>query len=182
MSMKTTVLGFLVLLSGCATMPTGPSVLVLPGTGKSFEQFQDDNEECKYWAAQQTGAEPQPAAQHQAATDAVIGTLVGAGAGAAIGAASGNAAAGAAIGGGSGLILGTAYGADAGYGWYSEIQRRYDNAFVQCMYAKGNQVPMNAPPSGTSFGTPPSSYSAPPRTDESIPPPPPGPPPPPPPS
>jgi len=182
MSMKIAVPGFLVLLSGCATMPTGPSVLVLPGTGKSFEQFQEDNAECQYWAAQQTGADPQPAAQRQAAADAAIGTLVGAGAGAAIGAATGNAGAGAAIGAGSGLILGTAYGADAGHGWYYELQRRYDNAFLQCMYAKGNQIPMNAPPSGSSFGAPPSSYVEPPHTDESIPPPPPGPPPPPPPS
>jgi hypothetical protein len=184
MSMKTTVLGFLFLLSGCVTMPVGPSVLVLPGTGKPFEQFQDDNEVCQNWAAQQTGTSPQPAAENRAAAGAVIGTLVGAGAGAAIGAATGNPGAGAAIGAGSGLLLGTAYGADAGRGWYYEIQRRYDNAFLQCMYAKGNQVPMSAPPSGASFDTspPPSSYSAPPRTDGSIPPPPPGPPPPPPPS
>ena len=83
MSMKIAMLGFLVLLSGCATMPTGPSVLVLPGTGKPFEQFQEDNAECQYWAAQQTGADPQPAAQRQAAADAAIGTLIGAGAGAA---------------------------------------------------------------------------------------------------
>ena len=84
MSMKIAVPGFLILLSGCATMPTGPSVLVLPGTGKPFEQFQEDNAECQYWAAQQTGADPQPAAQRQAAADAAIGTLIGAGAGAAI--------------------------------------------------------------------------------------------------
>ena len=70
MSMKIAVPGFLILLSGCATMPTGPSVLVLPGTGKPFEQFQEDNAECQYWAAQQTGADPQPAAQRQAAADA----------------------------------------------------------------------------------------------------------------
>ena len=48
MSMKIAVPGFLILLSGCATMPTGPSVLVLPGTGKPFEQFQEDNAECQY--------------------------------------------------------------------------------------------------------------------------------------
>jgi hypothetical protein len=52
MSMKIAVPGFLVLLCGCATMPTGPSVLVLPGTGKPFEQFQEDNAECQYWAAE----------------------------------------------------------------------------------------------------------------------------------
>lgn len=182
MSTKATMLGFL-LLGGCATMPVGPSVLVLPGTGKPFEQFEEDNAVCQNWASQQTGAEPQQAGQTQAAASAAVGTLVGAAAGAAIGAASGNAAAGAAIGGGSGLLLGTAYGTDSGRGWYSELQRRYDNAFLQCMYAKGNQIPMSAPPAGASYGTPPpSSYLEPPRTDERIPPPPPGPPPPPPPS
>jgi hypothetical protein len=27
------------LLGACATVPTGPSVMVLPGGGKSFDQF-----------------------------------------------------------------------------------------------------------------------------------------------
>jgi hypothetical protein len=27
-----------------------------------------------------------------------------------------------------------------------EVQRRYDNAYVQCMYAKGNQIPAVASP------------------------------------
>jgi len=30
-------------LVGCATIPAGPSVMVLPGTGKSFEPFQVEN-------------------------------------------------------------------------------------------------------------------------------------------
>ncbi len=37
---------------GCATIPTGPSVLVLPGTGKTLEQFQADDALCRQWAAQ----------------------------------------------------------------------------------------------------------------------------------
>lgn len=36
---KAWLLGLL-LLAGCATVPSGPSVLVLPGSGKTFEQFQ----------------------------------------------------------------------------------------------------------------------------------------------
>ena len=44
----------------------------------------------------------------------------------------------------SGLVLGTAGGVQAGQGWYYEVQRRYDNAYQQCMYAKGNQVPTAA--------------------------------------
>jgi outer membrane biogenesis lipoprotein LolB len=46
------------LLTACATVPTGPSVLVLPGTGKNFEQFQVDDDMCRQWALQQTGMTP----------------------------------------------------------------------------------------------------------------------------
>jgi hypothetical protein len=169
----------LLALSACATMPVGPSVLVLPGSGKSFEQFQEDNAVCQDWAAQQAGADPQQAGENRAAAGAAIGTLAGAAAGAAIGAAVGDPGAGAAIGAGSGLILGTASGVDAGRGWYYEVQRRYDNAFQQCMYAKGNQIPMSVAPN-TSLAPPPLGYPNPPRTGDPIPPPPPGPPPPPP--
>ena len=44
------------LLSACATIPTGPTVMVLPGGGKSFEQFQGDDAVCRQWAFQQSGA------------------------------------------------------------------------------------------------------------------------------
>jgi hypothetical protein len=127
--------------SGCATLPTGPSVRVLPAPGKTFEQFQVDDVVCRQWAAQQIGISPQETVNQNAATGAVVGTAVGAGLGAAIGAASGHPGVGAAIGAGSGLLVGTATGANAGnvYGW--EAQRRYDNTYIQCMYAKGNQVP-----------------------------------------
>ena len=72
--------------AGCATAPRGPSVLVLPGEGKPFEQFQADVDVCRHWAAQQ--------------------------------------------------VKGAFMDAPSG-----EVQRRYDNAYVQCMYAKGHQVP-----------------------------------------
>ena len=61
-------------------------MLVLPGEGKPFEQFQADVTVCRHWAAQQ--------------------------------------------------VKGAFMDAPA---W--EVQRRYDNAYVQCMYAKGHQVP-----------------------------------------
>ena len=172
MRMKIALLALLPALGACATMPLGPSVLVLPGSGKSFEDFEMDNGICQDWAAQQTGASPEAAGANRAAAGAAIGTLVGAGAGAAIGAAAGNPAAGAAIGGGSGLILGSFGGYDAGQSWRWELQRRYDNAYQQCMYAKGNQIPVDA-------GSQPATTS---YDDGAIPPPPPGPPPPPPPS
>ena len=128
-------------VAGCATMPTGPSVRVLPAPGKSFEQFQVDDAICRQWAGQQIGMTTQETVNTNTATGAAVGTLVGAGVGAAIGAASGHPGAGAAIGAGSGLLVGTASGASAGeaYGW--ETQRRYDIAYEQCMYAKGNQIP-----------------------------------------
>ena len=47
---------------------------------------------------------------------------------------------GAAVGAGSGLLGGTISGASAGQGYAWEAQRRYDIAYQQCMYAKGNQV------------------------------------------
>jgi hypothetical protein len=131
----------LLALSGCATVPAGPSVMVLPAPGKTFDQFQAEDAVCRRWALQQIGQTPQENINQSTATGAVVGTAVGAGLGAAIGAASGNAGVGAAIGAGSGLLLGTATGASAGqaYGW--EAQRRYDIAYMQCMYAKGNQIP-----------------------------------------
>lgn len=133
--------GMMLAASGCVPMPTGPSVLVLPAPGKSLEQFQLDDLTCRQWASRQIGLSPQETASQTTVSGAAIGTAVGAGAGALLGAASGHAGAGAAIGAGSGLLLGTAAGAGSGetYGW--QAQERYDYAYVQCMYAKGNQIP-----------------------------------------
>jgi len=131
----------IVLLAGCATMPTGPTVMVLPGSGKSFQQFQADDVVCRQWARQQIGLSPQEVANKNTASGAAIGTAIGAGLGAAIGAASGSAGTGAAIGAGTGLLIGTAEGSSAGYYYGSEAQRRYDIAYQQCMYANGNVIP-----------------------------------------
>jgi hypothetical protein len=129
-------------LSACATMPTGPSVMVLPGQGKNFDQFRADDAVCRQFAYQQVGgATGQQAAQKSAVTSAVIGTAIGAVAGAAIGSATGDMGAGAAIGAGSGLLLGSAAGSGYASESYYEAQRRYDYAYMQCMYAKGNQIP-----------------------------------------
>lgn len=136
-------LSFLMLLAigGCATLPTGPSVHVLPGSGKTFEQFQAEDAICRQWAGQQIGQSPQETINQNAAAGAVVGTATGAVLGALIGAASGHAGTGAAIGAGSGLLVGSATGANAGQVYGREAQRRYNIAYVQCMYAKGNQIP-----------------------------------------
>ena len=131
----------LLTVAGCATVPSGPSVMALPGSGKTFEEFQADDANCRQWAAQQIGLSPQEAISRNTATGAIVGTAIGAGVGAALGAAAGDAGAGAAIGAGTGLLVGTSAGAESGqyYGW--QAQRRYDIAYTQCMYAKGNEIP-----------------------------------------
>ena len=71
--------GAALVVAACASIPTGPNVLVLPGNGKSFEQFQTADAVCRQWSAQQTG---------------------------------------------------------------TSVQVHYDIAYAQCMYAKGNQIPV----------------------------------------
>jgi len=137
------LVGGLLLLAGCATVPTGPSVMVLPGSGRSFEQFQGDDGVCRQWALAQTGTTPNEAGAVNTATGATIGTVVGAALGAAIGAAAGGPALGAAIGAATGLFGGTAIGVGNAYGAALSVQSRYDIAYMQCMYAKGNQIPVS---------------------------------------
>jgi uncharacterized protein YcfJ len=131
----------LLTLGGCATLPTGPSVMVLPAPGKPFEVFQAEDDACRRWAEGHIGMNPQENYNQNAASGAAVGTVLGAGVGALLGAASGNAGAGAAIGAGSGLFLGAASGSESGQVYGQQAQRRYDNSYLQCMYASGNQVP-----------------------------------------
>jgi hypothetical protein len=72
-------------LQGCAGVPTGPSVLVLPGNGKTPDQFHADDLRCREGAASELRSTPK-------------GTV--------------------------------------------SDQGRYDMAYMQCMYAQGNQVPL----------------------------------------
>ena len=149
------------LMTACATVPTGPSVMVLPGQGKSFDQFQADDSLCRQWALQQTGTTTGNAAAGSTVGGAAIGTAVGTAAGAALGAAAGNPAVGAAAGAGVGLLGGTVAGATAGSDASSTAQRRFDMTYMQCMYARGNQIPV-------ARGVLPTSYSAAPRQSPSV--------------
>jgi hypothetical protein len=173
------------LLAGCVSMPSGPSVMALPGTGKSFDQFRADDMDCRQFASSQVGGATAEQAQADSAVkSAAIGTAVGALAGALVG-GRGSAGAGAA----TGLIIGGAAGAGAGNASGRTLQQRYDIGYTQCMYAKGHQVPMAgrayAPRPAATYYTPPPppppNYSAPPPGASAYPPPPPGSPPPPPP-
>lgn len=134
------------LLGACATLPSGPSVMALPGAQKTFEQFRADDVLCQFYARQGVGGQtPTQTAMDSGTASAVAGTAVGAAAGALIGAAAGEPAGGAAIGAGSGLLLGGAAGTGAYESSAYALQNRYDITYVQCMYAKGNQVPVPAP-------------------------------------
>ena len=129
------------LVGGCATIPPGPSVLVMPGGGKSFEAFQADDATCRSWSQNQAGWQANETVNQNLAGGTAAGGLLGAAAGALIGAASGSTGPGAAIGAGAGLLAGAAMAQNRAYGAGWEVQRRYDNAYQQCMYAKGNQIP-----------------------------------------
>jgi hypothetical protein len=131
----------LLFLGGCATLPAGPSVNVLPTPGKSFETFRGEDATCRQWAEKQMGMPGQQTYDNSVATGAVAGTAIGAGLGAALGSASGHAGVGALIGAGFGLFAGTATGANAGQVGSRQAQRRYDNSYLQCMYSFGNQLP-----------------------------------------
>jgi len=142
---KSALILALLALAGCAVAPpTGPSVAVMPAQGKTFEQFQADDATCRQFASQQIGIDPTTAANQSLVGSAAIGTVLGAAAGAAIGAAAGNPAAGAAIGAGSGLALGGLSGVSAAQASAGSLQQRYDIGYIQCMSAKGENVPQIA--------------------------------------
>ena len=187
------VLGAALLAGGCVSLPTGPRVMVLPGTGKNFDQFRADDMDCRQFASGQIGGSPQNAAANSGVQSAVVGTAIGAIAGAAIGGSSG-----AAVGAGTGLLFGSAAGSGAANASQYELQRRYDNGYQQCMYSKGHKIPTagnyggtaarpvtryTPPPPPPSATAPAPSYSTPaPNYGSNTPPPPPaGAPPPPPP-
>ena len=131
-------------LAGCAAPPLGPTVQVAPGPGKSFNAFQADNNECRFFAGSQVQGQAE-AANNRAVGGAALATVGGAAAGALVGSAFGNAGAGAAIGAGAGLAGGGAYGANTAANAQMGIQQQYDNAYVQCMLSKGNRVPGYGP-------------------------------------
>jgi uncharacterized protein YcfJ len=122
-------------LAGCVTQPMGPTVAVMPAPNKPFQVFADDQAVCKQFADSQTAGQAEQA-NNRAIGTAAIGTVLGAGLGAAIGGGRG-----AAIGAGSGAIAGTAIGAGPAQRAEMTLQQRYDIAYSQCMYSRGNQVP-----------------------------------------
>jgi outer membrane lipoprotein SlyB len=145
---------FCLSVAGCATTsaPPGPSLAVMPAKGKSYEQFQREDDYCQAQASRAVGGQsPGDQAQQSTVNGAVVGTALGALAGAAIGSTSGQVGTGAAIGAGTGLIAGTAIGAENGRAAGGNTQARYDTVYAQCMSAKGNQVNVAPPPRTTTY-------------------------------
>lgn len=135
-------------LTGCATMPLGPSAAVLPAPGKPFDMFAQEDAQCRAYAKQQAGADTDELAQRQVVGGAAAGAVLGAATGALL---SGGDARGMQGGAGAGLLIGSMAGADAAGRGGRTLQQRYDVAYQQCMYANGNQVgdyaqPYTAPP------------------------------------
>ena len=156
-------LAALLLLGACATIPNGPSVMVMPGAGKSFDQFRADDADCRQYALGQIGG---ASANDAAVANGVASAAIGAGIGALAGAAMGGHQ-GAGVGAGMGLLAGSAIGADSGQASGYGSQRRYDNAYIQCMYAKGDRVPV----SGRLSSAQPQAYNPPPPPPYYAPPP-----------
>ena len=154
---KLCLVASMLVLAGCVTYPTGPSVMALPGSRMSFDQFRSDDVECRLYASQSSGGDAQQSAQLSGATSAALGTVVGAAAGAALGGSSEAAAWGA----GAGLLFGSVAGAGAADASAWSMQQRYDAGYTQCMYAKGHKVPVagnytSSPRSRPAYGPPPS--------------------------
>ncbi len=145
-------LGSACAVAACAVAPPrGPTVMALPPQGKNLAMFQQEDGQCRNYAAATIGyLQPGQAGTPAVVGSAAAGTLLGAAAGSAIGAAAGNAGAGAAIGGATGLVGGAAVGANNAAAGEYDLQTRYDIAYTQCMYSRGNTV-QGLPPGGYGY-------------------------------
>lgn len=118
---------------GCVPTVTAPTVAVTPGPGKSPSDFAVDNSACAAQANQQI-AEARTAANGQIAGTALLNAALGASNSAAAGATKSAVAANAAAGAVTAAIA-SEQAAQA------TLQRQFDIAYSECVYAKGDIVP-----------------------------------------
>jgi hypothetical protein len=139
-------LGSLCAVTACAVpQPRGPTVMALPKPGTSLAVFQQEDQQCRYYAGATIGhAQAGQAGTHPGGGNAALGTLPGASAGSATGAAAGSAGAGPGVGAESGPGPAGRVN-NAGAGQY-DPQTRYNIAYTQCMYSLGNAVQILPPP------------------------------------
>jgi len=145
-------------LGACVTVPGGPSIMSLPGTGRSFDQFRSDDYECRQYANSQVGGTtPNQASADSGVQNAAVGAAVGAAAGALI-----DGSSGAGTGAGIGLLIGSLAGSSAANASSYTLQQRYDIGYTQCMYAKGHKVPVSGRFAAANERPAPRRYNAPP--------------------
>lgn len=119
---------------GCATMTR--SVHAYPVRGQNYDQQMRDQNECSYWAQQQSG-NSSGGVIAGGAEGAIGGAAVGAAAGAIGGAISGSPGTGAAMGAGIGGLLGALAGIFSGS---TQAQDSYNRAYAVCMSGRGYSV------------------------------------------
>jgi len=128
--------------------------IVYPANGQSNEQQAQDEGECRGWAQQQTGFNPNSGPAYVGRSDTSGQVLRGAAGGAALGAIGGaiggnagkGAAIGAGVGGGAGLLRkGSQRRADdraqqQANAQYNQQLATYNRAFATCMRGRGYTV------------------------------------------
>lgn len=129
--------------SACAIPQTAaPRVAAMPGEGRTFEQFQSDDQRCRQAAAAANGfVTPKQAADQGAQQAVLFGTGAGIAGGAMIGSSMAAVGAGAILGGGAGIVAGSLLAAGVAESASQGNQHHYDVTYVQCMAAAGERVP-----------------------------------------
>lgn len=128
------ILSPLLLLGACASQPTRPTVMVMPGKHKSQEAFRRDDAACLQKAGQATQGMSDRANIKQIGIN-LASLALGAGMGGLI-----NGGTGAAIGVGTAGVAGVGLGGVLASGDQSDIQHSYDVSYYDCMVERGNQV------------------------------------------
>lgn len=123
------------MLAACAETPMGPTAMVLPGPGKDYATFSQEQNFCRSQAASSVNGQAERQ-NHRALLGGLATTALGAGLGAAAG-----GGVGAGIGAGAGALGGTLGGGAYSNSRQGGIQQQYDNAYVQCMIAYKNVLP-----------------------------------------
>ena len=103
------IISSLASLAACVSAPTGPTIAIMPREGKPFDVFQQEDQQCREFAAN-ASKDTSNASLKEGATSAAIGAAIGAAAGAVIqGGSSQN------IGTGAGIFAYTAAHSPAKY-------------------------------------------------------------------
>lgn len=113
----------------------GPRVVMSPPAGKPPDLFAAEADFCRSEADSVTSTEPQGPT---IVSSAVVGTVLGAAVGSVFSSRRHDRTAAGAV---TGLIVGTASGANRSAINEANEQQRYDAAYEQCMLAKGNLSP-----------------------------------------